>query len=101
MRGEHKSPEFMALNPKAKVPVLVVDGEPLTENVAIITYLSQRYPEARLMPQPKDELERLRQLSSTRRTYGIPPGNEASAGKGSRGAGTTRSRRADIQAAFT
>ena len=63
MRGEHKSPELMALNPKAKVPVLVVDGEPLTENVAIITYLNQRYPEARLMPQPKDELERLRQLA--------------------------------------
>lgn len=63
MRGEHKSAEFKKLNPKGKVPTLVVDGEPLTENVAIITYLNQRYPDAKLMPQPQDELDGARQLA--------------------------------------
>ena len=63
MKGEHKSPEFKKLNPKGKVPTLVVDGEPLTENVAILSFLNQRYPEARLLPDAKDDLDRLRQLA--------------------------------------
>jgi len=33
--GALKTPEYLRLNPKHKVPVLVIDGEPLTENVAI------------------------------------------------------------------
>ena len=37
MRGEHKSPEFKARNPKGKVPALEIDDEVLTENVAILT----------------------------------------------------------------
>lgn len=63
MKGEHKSPEFRQLNPKGKVPTLVIDGEPLTENVAIITYLDQRYPDAKLIPQAKNELDGARQLA--------------------------------------
>lgn len=35
--GQNRSPEFLSVNPKHKVPVLVIDGEPLTENVAIQT----------------------------------------------------------------
>ena len=50
MRGEHKSAEFKARNPKGKVPALEIDGEVLTENVAILTYLAERFAEARLLP---------------------------------------------------
>ena len=32
--GALKTPEYLRLNPKHKVPVLVIDGEPLTENAA-------------------------------------------------------------------
>lgn len=63
MRGEHKSPEFKKLNPNGKVPTLVVDGEPLTENVAILMYLNERYPDASLLPRPASELSRVRQLA--------------------------------------
>lgn len=63
MRGEHKSPEFKKLNPKGKVPTLVVDGEALTENVAILTHLNERYPDANLLPQPADKLSKVRQLA--------------------------------------
>lgn len=63
MKGEHKSPEFKKLNPKGKVPTLIIDGEPLTENVAILTYLDQRHPHAKLLPQPKNELDQVRQLA--------------------------------------
>lgn len=49
-KGENFSPEYLRLNPKAKVPALLIDGEPLTENVAIQLWISRRFPEAKLMP---------------------------------------------------
>ena len=44
-----KSPEFLALNPNGAVPLLI-DGEfVLSQNAAILCYLAERYPHARLM----------------------------------------------------
>ncbi len=63
MKGQHKSPEYLKMNPKGKVPALVIGGEALTENIAIITYLNDRYPDAGLMPAAKNSLERARQLA--------------------------------------
>lgn len=39
----HKSPAYLALNPNGKVPLLVVDGTPLFESVAILPYLGDRF----------------------------------------------------------
>jgi glutathione S-transferase len=50
MKGEHRAPDYLARNPKGKVPTLIVDGEALTENVAILSYLAQRHPAAALLP---------------------------------------------------
>jgi glutathione S-transferase len=63
MKGEHKSPEYKRFNPKGKVPALVVDGEALTENVAMISYLNARYPEAMLLPPTQDPMEQARQIA--------------------------------------
>mgnify|MGYP001815054793 CR=1 FL=1 len=63
MKGEHKAPDYKKLNPKGKVPCLVIDGEPLTENVAILGYLNSRFPEAALLPHVANELERMRQVA--------------------------------------
>ncbi|MFK8017707.1 MAG: glutathione S-transferase family protein [Gammaproteobacteria bacterium] len=63
MRGEHKSPEFKSINPKGKVPALIIDGETLTENVAIITHLDRLHPGAGLMPAAPDALTQARQLA--------------------------------------
>lgn len=63
VRGDHRSPEFLALNPGGKVPVLLIDGEPLTENVAIISWVHATCPEAGLLPEPTGSLESFRQLS--------------------------------------
>lgn len=63
MKAEHKSPAFKKLNPNGKVPTLVVDGEPLTENVAILTYLNQRFPQAQLLPKASNELIKARQIA--------------------------------------
>jgi len=63
MKGQHKSPEYRKINPKGKIPALLIEGEALTENVAIITYLNQRFPEAGLMPKAEDSLASARQLA--------------------------------------
>ena len=48
--GQLKTPEFLALNPKHKVPVLMIDSEPLTENIAIQIWIARRFPKAKLLP---------------------------------------------------
>jgi glutathione S-transferase len=62
MKGQHRSAGYLALNPGGKVPTLVIDGEPLTENVAILTWLADRFPEAKLLPAPSG-LDRFKHLS--------------------------------------
>lgn len=49
-KGQTRTPEYLAMNPKGKVPVLVIDGKVLTENTAILTYLNRSYPNAKLLP---------------------------------------------------
>lgn len=41
--GSMRTPEFLALNPMGKIPVIVDDGEVVTENVAIAIYLCDKY----------------------------------------------------------
>jgi glutathione S-transferase len=48
--GEQRRPEFLKLNPKGRVPVLVTDKGVLTENVALLLYVAQSYPKANLAP---------------------------------------------------
>ena len=60
MKGEHKSPAYKKLNPKGKVPAILVDGEALTENVAIISFLHQHFPEAGLLPPAATPMEAAR-----------------------------------------
>jgi glutathione S-transferase len=47
-RGALKSPDFLALNPSGAVPVLVDGDFVLTQNVAILCYLAELHPDARL-----------------------------------------------------
>lgn len=62
--NEHRTPEFLALNPKHKVPVLVVDGEPLTENVAIQIRIARLYPRAGLLPaEPRQEIQAISRMA--------------------------------------
>lgn len=48
--GEHLRPAFLKLNPAGKLPVLVDGDLVLTESVAIVVYLADKYPEKRLLP---------------------------------------------------
>ena len=42
---EHKTAEFLALNPRGKVPVIRDGAFTLSESVAILLYLDRRFPE--------------------------------------------------------
>ena len=49
-KNEQLRPEYLALNPAGQVPLLLVDGQPLTQVLAIGDYLDRRFPEAGLLP---------------------------------------------------
>ncbi len=55
MNGDHNTPEYLALNPKATIPTLVRnDGSALTEFQAIAYWLARSYPKAKLLPGDPD-----------------------------------------------
>ena len=60
-KGEQRAPEYLALNPNGQVPVLVVDGRPLTQIVAICDFIDRAFPAAALLP--RTEWERTQALS--------------------------------------
>jgi glutathione S-transferase len=63
-KGEQKTPEYLALNPNGQVPVLVVDGKPLTQIVAICDFLDRSFPKAGLLPtEPWARSQALSQLA--------------------------------------
>ena len=61
--NQQNSPEFLKMNPKGKVPTLLIDDAPLTENVAILTWLASEFPDAHILPPTEDALEKLRQTA--------------------------------------
>jgi glutathione S-transferase len=63
-KGEHKTPEYLALNPNGQVPVLLADGKPLNQIVAICDFLDRSYPKAGLLPtEPWARAQALSQLA--------------------------------------
>lgn len=55
--AQQRAPEYLALNPKGKVPALIrPDGRILTEYPVISLWLAQNFPEARLLPEAADDL---------------------------------------------
>ncbi len=47
-RGDHKKPEYLAINPVGKVPAITHQGVTITEAAAICTYLADEFPAAKL-----------------------------------------------------
>ena len=60
-KGEHHGAEYLRLNPKGKVPALIIDGQVLTENVAIQVWIARQFPQANLLP--ADPLNHARAIS--------------------------------------
>src|SRR5260221_5057567 len=50
LKGENRTPAFLKINPAGKLPVLVDDDIVLTESIAIVLYLAEKYSNKTLMP---------------------------------------------------
>jgi glutathione S-transferase len=60
-RREHHEPEFLKINPRHRVPVLLIDGQPLLETLAIQLWVARQFPAARLLPE--DPMQQLQAVS--------------------------------------
>lgn len=49
-KGEQRSAEYLAMNPRGQVPVLVDDGEVITQIVTILLHLDAKLPDAGILP---------------------------------------------------
>jgi len=49
-KAEQTKPDYLAVNPKGRVPALVTDRGTITETPAILTYIAQSMPQAKLAP---------------------------------------------------
>ncbi|WP_048439564.1 glutathione S-transferase family protein [Caenimonas sp. SL110] len=50
VKQEQRSPQYLQLNPKGRVPALVTSEGTLTETPALLQYIAQTHPEAKLAP---------------------------------------------------
>ena len=48
--GQQRTPEYLSVYPRGRVPVLVVDGQTIGENVAVLSVIANLFPKARLLP---------------------------------------------------
>lgn len=62
-RGDLKTPEFRAINPRGQVPAIVDDGFALWESNAIVEYLEERFPQRPLLPQDARARATVRRLT--------------------------------------
>ena len=60
LNGEQFRPEFLEINPKGVVPVLVADGTVITESTVICEYLEDAFPDPPLYPRSPLERARVR-----------------------------------------
>ena len=59
-KNEQKTPEYLKINPRGRVPALVTDGGTIVENTAILDYIAAKHA-PQLMP--TDPLQRARAIS--------------------------------------
>ena len=59
---EQKSPAFLAVNPKGKVPMMRVGSVSMTENAAILSFIDHQHPGARLLPHSDDPAQEMQGL---------------------------------------
>jgi len=49
-KGEQHEADYQAINPRGQVPVLVDDGQVVTQILAIVLHLDQKFPDAQFLP---------------------------------------------------
>jgi maleylpyruvate isomerase len=61
--GEQYTPAYKALNPQGIIPTLEDEGRVLTQSLAIIEYLEERYPEPPLLPRDPADRATVRSMA--------------------------------------
>jgi maleylpyruvate isomerase len=61
--GEHRAPEYRAVNPQALVPALEDNGTVIAQSVAIVEYLEEKYPVPPLLPRRAAERALVRSMA--------------------------------------
>jgi glutathione S-transferase len=61
-KGEHQTPDYKAINPRGQVPVLVDGEHTITQIVAIVSYLNDRFPQHGFLP--REPLARAKALET-------------------------------------
>ena len=62
--AQQRTPEYLAVNPKGRVPALVTEHGILTETPALLAYVAQSFPDARLAPADAYGFARMQELHS-------------------------------------
>ena len=62
--GAQHADEFRTLNPMVSVPALMVEGQPLTQSLAVLEYLEETHPEPALLPRDPLGRARVRSLAA-------------------------------------
>jgi glutathione S-transferase len=71
-RGDTKSPEFRAVNPRGKVPAILDSGVAVRESAVICEYLEDRYPEKPLLPADAKARATARRIAAEADSYLSP-----------------------------
>jgi glutathione S-transferase len=72
-KGEHKSPEYLKVNPRAKVPALRDGDYTLFESLAILEYLEEKHPSPALFGTTAEERGKIMQAVCECENYFMPP----------------------------
>lgn len=76
VKGEQRSAEFLAINPAGLVPALIDDAAVLTQSLAIIEYLDEKYPDTEpLLPKTPEARAAVRAASLSLAADVHPLGN--------------------------
>jgi glutathione S-transferase len=62
--NQQNSPDYLKINPKGRVPALVTDSGVLTETPAILAFIAQSFPHAKLVPQDPFEFAQVQSINS-------------------------------------
>lgn len=71
--GDLKSPAYLAVNPRGRVPAIVHDGFTLWESAAIVEYLDQCFPGPALFPRSATDAALVRRMVQEADQYFVPP----------------------------